>query len=136
MASGLSNERILKKFLEQMNTALPSNRAWLSELLVKDEPSYQGKDGREYVIDRAELLLIEEALKESGLRDVRVPILLLSDTSQEQSSWRIEGREECAVISRVLGRWDKEIRTPMFLYLAHMSIIRRKLPTATVSVFL
>jgi len=135
MVSGLSNERVLKKILEQMNTALPGRRIWLSELLEMEEPSYKGRDGNDYVMDRQELLLIKEALNTSGLRDVKLPILLFTDTSQEQSAWRVEGTEECAVISHILGRSGQSIRDPAFLYLAHMTVIRRRLATTTASVF-
>jgi len=132
MASGLSNERVLRKLLEQMNSAIPARRIWLSELLEMDSPSYKDRDGREYALDRSELLLIRDLLSEYGLKDVKIPILLFSDTSQEQSAWRVEGSEECSVIARLLNR---EVRDPMYLYLAHMSVIRRKLATTTVSVF-
>jgi hypothetical protein len=135
MVSALSSERVLKKLVEQMNTALPSKRVWLSELTAMGDPSYRGRDGNDYVIDREELLLIKEALGSSGLNDVKIPILLFSDRSQEQSAWRVEGLEECTVISHVLGKAGQPIRDPVFLYLPHMAIIRRKLPTTTVGVF-
>jgi len=135
MESGFSNERVMKKLLEQMNTALPSKRIPLNELLEKDEPSYKGRDGRDYSIDRRELVLMKKALEESGMPDVRVPIMLFTDTTLDQSAWRVEGAEECAVIAYVLGRNTRQVRSPMYLYLAHMAVVRRTLPTGTVSVF-
>ena len=136
MATGVSDERVLKKLIVQMNTALPSKRIWLSELVEKEEASYRGRDGREYVIEREELLVIRGILERAGLRDVRIPIPLFADSGQEQSAWRVEGPEECAIIAHVLGRDVRQTRDPTYLYLAHMSIIRRMLPTTTVAVFL
>jgi len=135
MASGLSNERVLKKLMEKMNASLPTKRVWLRDLLRSENPSYHGRDGHEYSIEREELILIKNALDASGLKDVKIPILMFADTGHEQSVWRIEGREECAVISHVIGKGELRPRDPTFLYLAHMTLVRRRLPTTTVSVY-
>ncbi len=132
MVSNLSDTRVLKRLLEHMNITLPANRERLSELLESKEPSYVGRDGSRFVLDPDELALVRNVLIDSGLVDMKLPILIFADASHEQSTWRVEGREECTVIAKIL---DREVREPLYLYLAHMAVIRRKLPTTTVSVF-
>jgi len=68
--------------------------------------------------------------------DVKIPIVLMADPGHEQSTWRVEGEEECAVISGVLGREVTGGKERMFLYGPHMADLRRKLPTTTVCMFL
>ena len=67
---------------------------------------------------------------------MKIPIVLIADPGHPQSTWRVEGEDECAVISRVLGREGNEHKDKMFLYGPHMAELRRKLPTTTTCMFL
>jgi len=136
MVSRLGEEGVLKKLLAQMNSHIPKRRPRLSELLREPEPSFEGRDGVKYVVEREELEAIRRVLAVRGLGDVRLPILLMADPSMSQSAWRVEGREECAVMSDVLGRGDEAVRERLTLYAPHLAIIMRKLPTTTVCVYI
>ncbi|OGS41847.1 MAG: hypothetical protein A3K67_08130, partial [Euryarchaeota archaeon RBG_16_62_10] len=89
------------------------------------------RDGHSYGIDAAELALVRETLQKADHYDIRLPIVLVADAGHEQSTWRVEGPEECAVVSAVLGRPEREPRDRLFLYAPHVAELRRKLPTAT-----
>jgi len=136
MTGSISEEEVLKRLLQQMNAHVPSRRRRLSELVEMQEPHYDGRDGQQYLISKDELLLIRAALAKAGLRDVKIPIVLMADPGHEQSTWRVEGEEECAVISGVLGREVTGGKERMFLYGPHMADLRRKLPTTTICMFL
>lgn len=122
--------------IQQMNSSLPAKRILLSELLKMQEPHYVGRDDRKYLLEKPEIELIESILKNHGVADIKLPLLLIGDASMEQSTWRIEGETECMVIMEILGRKPSERKDKIFLYAAHMSIIRRKLPTTTALMFL
>lgn len=136
MVSGLGEEGVLRKLLAQMNSNLPRRRIRLSELLTEHEPCFEGRDGVSYAVERKELEAIHQMLAAHGFSDVRLPILLMADPLMSQSAWRVEGREECAVISEVLGRGNQEVREKMTLYAPHLAVIMRKLPTTVVCMYI
>ena len=136
MAGGVADEGVLRKLLQQMNSQVPSKRPRLTELVSMPDPHYEGRDGCRYVVDRRELELIGNALRSRDLLDVKLPIILMADTSHEQSTWRVEGEEECAVVSELLKRNDGDTRTRLFLYAPHIAELRRKLPTTIVCMFI
>jgi uncharacterized protein (UPF0216 family) len=136
MSAGISDEGVLKRLLQHMNSMTPSRRLSLRELASSREPRYTGRDGREYAMSRDELDRITEALRRRGLYDVRLPILVMAEASHEQPVWKVEGEEECAVVSEVLGRQEEESRSKMHLYAPHMAQLRRELPTTTVCLYM
>jgi uncharacterized protein (UPF0216 family) len=136
MSGGISEEGVLKKLIQQMNSRMPSKRFWLSELMSAAEPHYVGKDGSRFELDRQELALIHQALAVVGERDVKLPLILIGDASQSESVWRAEGSAECAVLSHILGKPLGSERDKMFLYAPHLAVLRRKLPTTTTCIFL
>ncbi len=136
MSSGISGEGVLRRLLEQMNSQAPARRVRLREVVSSVDPHYVGKDGREYAMSREELERIASALRRRGLYDLRLPIIVMADASHQQSVWRIEGEEECAVIAEVLGRSEPESPSRMFLYGPHMAVLRRELPTTTVCLYI
>lgn len=118
-----------------MNLSSPRKRVWLSELMKLERPYYEGRDGRRYHIDKSELLLIRETSERLGIFDIKIPIVLFADHSADQPAWRIEAEDDSKVISEIIEhRFVRDGR--LTLYAAHMSILRRKLPTTTVCVFL
>jgi len=136
MTGGVSEEGVLRKLIQQMNRHAPARRVPLSELAEMKDPGYSDREGRFYSIGKDELVLVRIALNGRGLVDVRLPIVLLADASLSQSAWRVEGRAECAAVSAVLDRQVPEPGDRMLLYSVHMAVLRRKLPTVTVQVFL
>lgn len=132
----VSSEGTFRKLLQHMNQQVPSRRIWLSALMDLKEPSYTARDGTEYLFDREELEALQRLLKVLGQGDLKLPILLIADPSQEHSAWRVEGETECAVVSRLLDKQEGESKDKMYLYAPHMAVVRKKLPTTTVCMFL
>jgi len=136
MSGGIGDESVLRRLILQMNAQMPSRRVSLRRLLDSAEPGYEGRDGAMYAIDPEELKMIVGIVAELGLYDVRLPIVLMADASHEQSTWRVEGRAECAIVSRLLGREPAEAKDRIFLYAPHVAILRRRLPTAIACAFM
>ncbi len=134
--SEIANDKVLGLLVQQLNSGLPRKRRLLSDLLKMPDPHYEGRDERRYVLDRRELELLREVVEDQGLRELEVPIVLMTDTSQEQSAWRVEDETECAVMMQILGRKMVRPTDRLVLYAAHLSVVRRKLPTTTVPMFI
>lgn len=133
--TGISDERVLGKIIHLMNAHLPSKRIRLRDLLQMAAPHYTSRDKQEYVLDRKELELIKGIVDSHSLGDVKLPIMLWSETGQDHAMWRVEGETEVAIIQQILDRERSGPRDKMFLYFAHLSIVRKMLPTTTVPVF-
>lgn len=135
MDRGIENERVLQKLISQMNISSPRRRAWLSELLKSDKPCYDGRDGKRYYIDRVELLQIREVADRLGIFDVRIPIILFGDASDDYPVWRIDAEDESRIVSEMIDhRFVRDGK--LTLYAAHLARLRRKLPTSTICIFL
>jgi len=132
MTGPISEEGVLRKLLQHLNAQAPSKRPTLSELEAMSEPVYIGRDGKEYIISREELRTVRGALDLLGIRDLKLPIVVLADSSFEQSSWRVEGELECALVLRLLGKINQDSSDRVFLYAPHVAALRRLLPTSTV----
>ena len=128
----ISEEGVLRRLLEHVNSQVPSKRMRLSELLVMSEPHYIGRDGSEYAISKEELKLTKDSLDLLGINDIKLPIVIMADSSHEQSAWRVEGETECALVLHLLGKGNPERKERIFLYAPHMATLRRAVPTVTV----
>lgn len=128
------NEKILRKLLINLNQHLPKERISLSEALRMERATYEGKDGRTYVISRGELSLISELLPEIRRDFLRVPIILRGDPMSENPGWIISGADECKIIAAILDKPlpDGDRTAEMKLYPAHVRELRKTLPTATI----
>jgi hypothetical protein len=129
------DENTLQRFLIIMNQHLPVQRRSLAELLLEAEPSYEGKDGHRYRLDRKELEYIASLLEPSERSRFRLPILLMSDTGYETGAWKVEGKLEVKVMSRILGI-EPDTEERMRFYYPHLNDLRRRLPTSTTVMFL
>lgn len=128
------NERALQRLFSNMNQHVPVKRRSLKQLLLEDEPSYVGKDGRIYRLDRNELLLLSELLDEDERSRLKLPILIMTDTSYGDGYWKVIGTMEVKVLSRIIGR-TPEKDDEMRVFYPYLKEIRDKLPTATNTIF-
>jgi uncharacterized protein (UPF0216 family) len=136
MVGSVSEEGVLKKLLQHMNSQVPSRRLRLTELLSMQDPHYVGRDGVEYAISKQEIGLIKDSLALLGISDIKLPILLMADSSNEQPAWKVEGEIECALVLHLLSKDSPETKDKIFLYAPHVATLRRLVPTATVCMFM
>ena len=131
----MQDDSQMRKMLEMMNRHVPSKRTSLEELLKAKEAGYQGKDGINYHIKRKELELLESLVDPSERPKLKLPIIILTDTSYEAGgAWKVLGKVEVKVVSRIVGR-DPEFPDQMRLFHPHMVKLRSELPTATTTMF-
>jgi len=127
-------ESSLQKLLSIMNSHLPIRRRYFKELMAEADPRYECKDGHSVRIDRKELQLIATILDEQELGRLRLPVILMSDTSTETGTWKASGKAEAKLLGKVIGK-EPETEDEIRLYFPHLNELRRKLPTATTVMF-
>ena len=123
----------VENVIRDMNRHVPVSRRTLLEYLESDDDTYRTKDGQTCSLDREELELLAKNCTEIEKMRLRIPIFISTDSSS--GAWKIEGRTEVAVISKLLG---KRVHTDDFLRLYHPDYVdlKRMLPSLIFTVFL
>ena len=127
-------ESSLQKFLSIMNSHLPLRRRSFNELMEEADPYYECKDGHRIRIAKKELLWIATILDEQELGRLRLPVILMSDTSTETGAWKASGKVEAKLLGKVVGK-EPDPEDEIRLYFPHLNDLRRKLPTTTTVMF-
>ena len=65
---------------------------------------------------------------------LKLPILIMTDTSYGDGYWKVLGKIEVKVMSRLIGR-QPEREDEMRIFYPYLKDIRDKLPTTTNTVF-
>ena len=127
--------RDVTKMLAGLNSSAPAEKVSLLDLADSDEPSFRTRSGSTIDIDRSEIDLLMDVCTEMEKIRLKLPITMVTDTSGEMSIWRIDGKTEAAVISRILGKpliKEDSVR----IYYPDYQILREKLPSSIVTMYL
>ena len=127
--------RDVTKMIAGLNSNVPAAKVPLLDLAESDAPSYRTRSGETIDIDRSEIDLLLSVCDEMEKIRLRLPITMVTDTSGEMSIWRIDGRTEAAVISRILGKpllKEDSVR----IYYPDYQMLREKLPTSISTLYL
>jgi uncharacterized protein len=128
------NERAMQRLFTNMNQHVPSSRRSLKALLREKEPVYTGKDGTIYRLKKDELQLLSSLIEEEDWPRLKLPLLIFTDTLYGDGYWKIMGKVEVKVISKLIGR-EPEKEDEMRLFYPYFKDVRDKLPTTTNAVF-
>lgn len=129
------DESTLQRFVTVMNRHLPAQRKALADLLLEKEPSYEGKDGNRYKLNREELVYLDSLLDFFDKGKLRIPILIMTDTETEGGAWKVTGKVEAKVIAKVLER-DLDTQDMVRFFHPHLHDLRKKLPTTTTVMYM
>jgi uncharacterized protein (UPF0216 family) len=129
------NEKAMQSLLSSMNAHVPSKRTSLADLLDQKQPYFEGKDGSRYDIDPKELRLIASKVDPWETDRVKIPLLLVTDTGYEQGQWKVMGKIETKIISRLIGR-EPEKPDEMLIFYPHLIELQKLLPTTLVVMYM
>jgi hypothetical protein len=129
------DEKVLEKLIHNMNEHIPSKRKSLAVMLDEDEPFYEGRDGRHYIVSKDELRKIAAVADPWDLDRIKIPILLMTDTSYGTGYWKVMGKAETKVISRLINR-EPEKEDEIVIFYPQLNDLRRLLPTATNAMYM
>ncbi len=71
--SDIFNERAMQRLFSNMNQHVPVKRRSLKQLLEDPDPSYEGKDGRRYRLDRGSWSSSRGSWRTTRLPDLNCP---------------------------------------------------------------
>lgn len=125
-------EEYLREELRIVNIHLPYARKTLSELLKEEFPHVILRDGSFHYFKRSELELLAQLLPTSKWDRLRLPILIEITPEYGEGAAVIKDDIEAEVVAKLLGI---DLRVPLIIYRPQISILRRRLPTATQYVF-
>ena len=128
-------ERAMQSLLSSMNAHVPSKRASLADLLDLQHPYYEAKDGTRYELDPKELRLIASTIDPWDIDRLKIPLLLVTDTSYEQGQWKVMGKLEVRVISKLIGR-EPDKPDEILVFYPHLKELRKLLPTTLLVMYM
>lgn len=129
------NDRVWNKMFQTMNNHIPAVRPSLADLLAAKEPSYTGKDGRNYLVNRKELEVLAATLEKWDWPKLKVPILLMTDTNYEGGYWKVIGKTEVKAVSKLIKR-EPEKEDEILIFYPQLMDLRKLLPTCTNSLYM
>ncbi|MCL1811788.1 MAG: DUF61 family protein [Methanomassiliicoccaceae archaeon] len=125
----------IENIIRDMNRHMPVSRKTLLEHLESGDDTYETKDGLKCSLDRKDLEALAAKCTEIEKMRLRIPIFVSTDTSCETGAWKIDGRTEAAVVSKIL---NKRIYKEDFLrlYYPDLQDLKRMFPSLVVTLFL
>ncbi|MGD0057362.1 MAG: DUF61 family protein [Methanomassiliicoccales archaeon] len=129
------DDKTLERLVVHMNRHVPSTRRRLSEMHLEKEPVYVGRDGTAYHVSHEELEVLASHLDEFDRSALKIPILIITDTSYPGGAWKVMGKVEAKVISLMIGK-EMESTDEIRLFHPHVHELRRILPTATTVLYM
>ena len=124
------DEKVFEGLIRNMNEHVPAKRKSLADMLEEKDPFYEGKDGRHYLVSMDELEKIASCADPWDLGRIKIPILLMTDTSYGTGYWKVIGKAETRLISRLILR-EPEKEDEIVIFYPQLNDLRRLLPTST-----
>lgn len=125
----------IDKVLMQMNVSVPVSRRTLLDYAENGGLTFTTRDGHLCDISEDEIERLVSVCSEIEKMRLKIPIFISTDCSGDSTSWKVEGRTEAAVVSRILGK-------PVFaedhlrFYNPDLKRLRDLFPTCTVVTFI
>jgi uncharacterized protein len=129
------DERVMERLIRNMNEHIPPKRKSLAAMLNEDDPFYEGKDGRRYKVSKDELRRLSSSADPWDLDRIKIPILLMTDTTYGNGYWKVIGRAETRLISRLINR-EPEKEDEIIIFYPQLNDLRRQFPTATNAMYM
>jgi uncharacterized protein (UPF0216 family) len=131
MIGGKVDDKVIAKVVQTLNTHLPVERKTLLTLLTEDKPAVRGRNSTVYRIKRAELRKIADLISKEDYGKLRLPIYIELSSDYGRGIARVQGKLECEIVERILGKEGEESRAEIFIHREDVRKLRRELQTAT-----
>ncbi len=131
----MEDERVMAKLLQSMNEHIPPKRKSIADMLDETDPFYEGKDGRRYSVSKDELRKLASFADPWDLDRIKIPILLMTDTSYGSGYWKIIGKAETILVSRLIDREPEKVDEILIFY-PQLNDLRRQFPTTTNAMYM
>jgi len=124
----------LSTVMAELNSNLAVGRRTIEQMMDSKDYSYKTKDGSQVIIPEEQMTILWSICDNGERIRLKLPIFVSTDTSYETGAWKVEGKDEAAVVSRLLG---KTLLKEGYLRLYHPDLkdLRKKIPDAIMVVF-
>jgi uncharacterized protein (UPF0216 family) len=129
------DEPVMAKLLQSMNEHIPPKRKSIADMLDESDPSYEGKDGRRYSVSKEELKRLASYADPWDLGRIKIPLLLMTDTSYGSGYWKVIGKAETTLVSRLINREPEKVDEILIFY-PQLNDLRRQFPTTTNAMYM
>ena len=124
----------IEHILSGINDHAPAGRKTIAEHMDSGDLTYRTRSGHVCELTADEMKLLWDACTEQEKLALRIPVMVMTDTSFEQSTWKVEGKAEASVISKILNK--RQARDGLlYMYHPHLRELTKKLPNAVITVF-
>ncbi|MCL1904603.1 MAG: DUF61 family protein [Methanomassiliicoccaceae archaeon] len=124
----------IEHLLADINAHAPVNRRTLAEHVDSRDLTYRTRNGHTCEFTKEEIGKLCEICTEQEKFLLRLPIMIMTDTSFSQSTWKVEGRTETSVVSKLISK--RPARDDLIhLYHPHLREMQKILPNAAVVLF-
>lgn len=136
MPYGIEDDpRDVTRMIAGMNSNMPVRRRSLIDYIENGGDTYDTKSGAVCSFERSGIDYLAEMCTEQEKLTLKLPIFVSTDPESESGGWKVDGRTEVAVLSRMLGRRvHSEDRMP--IYYADLFELKKKLPGLIFTLFL
>ena len=125
---------VVESMLSDLNSNLASGKRSLEEMFTSGDRTFKLRSGDVVEIPEEQVNLIWGVCDDSERIRLRLPIYVSTDTSAETGAWKVEGRVEVSVVSKLLDK--KMFREDMIrLYYPDFKQLKSIIPDAMMVVF-
>lgn len=94
----------VERMISDMNSNMPVNRRTLSDYLDNGDLTYNTRSGVKGTFSRMGLDRLDSICTEAEKMRLRLPIFVSTDILSESGAWKVEGKIEAGVVSKILGK--------------------------------
>ena len=125
---------VVENMLADLNRNLASGKRTLEEFHDSGDRTFKVRDGTSVEIPMDQIEFLWNVCDDSERIRLRLPIYVSTDISSDTGAWKVEGRTEAAVVSKVIGR--KMYRDDMVrLYYPDLKELKSRIGDALMMVF-
>lgn len=117
-----------------LNSNMPVQRRSLIDYIENGGDTFATKSGGTCSFERSGIDFLESICTEQEKLTLRLPIFITTDPSSETGGWKIEGRTEVAVISRILNR-RVHSDDHMSIYYVDIMTLKKQMPGLVFTIF-
>jgi uncharacterized protein (UPF0216 family) len=124
----------IEHILKGINDHVPTARRGLAEIMDSGDRKFRTRSGHVCEISHEEIERLCGVCTEQEKMSLKLPISVMTDTSYAESVWKVEGRTEVSVVSKLLSK--KPLRENLLhLYHPHLRELTKLLPNAAMVLF-
>ena len=136
MTYGIEDDpRDITRMLAGMNSNMPVKRRSLMDYIENGGDTYETKSGETCKFEHVGIDYLAGVCTEQEKLLLKLPIFISTDPNSEHGGWKVDGRTEVAVLSRILNR-RVHSEDRMAVYYADIAELKKVIPGLVFTVFL